>query len=164
MRLVLATSAAGPEHARGGGRAGIAAVLVKPCPPSALYAAVAARRGAPARGDRGRLPTRLEPSLGAGLRVLVAEDNKVNQVVVKQMLEKLGCRVDAVSNGLEAVEAVRLAPYHLVFMDVQMPGDGRARRDRRDPRAAPARAPRRVDRRADRQCLRRGRAALHGPG
>jgi CheY-like chemotaxis protein len=65
--------------------------------------------------------TAMEAALGAGLRVLVAEDNKVNQAVVKQMLEKLGCRVDAVANGLEAVEAARLAPYHLVFMDVQMP-------------------------------------------
>src|SRR6516165_2041175 len=63
----------------------------------------------------------IKAAVGAGMRVLVAEDNKVNQVVVKQMLEKLGCRADVVANGLEAVEAVRLAPYHVVFMDVQMP-------------------------------------------
>jgi signal transduction histidine kinase/CheY-like chemotaxis protein len=124
MRLVLATSAAGPELKREAIAAGIATVLVKPCPPSSLLAAVASPSEALAAAAGMVTPTAdaaMEAALGAGLRVLVAEDNKVNQAVVKQMLEKLGCRVDAVANGLEAVEAVRLAPYHLVFMDVQMP-------------------------------------------
>jgi two-component system, sensor histidine kinase and response regulator len=119
LRLVLASSSITPEPRRAAQELGLAATLVKPCAPSALYTAltgmveprVAAPAAAPPAG----------PAIGAGLRVLIAEDNQVNQVVVKQMLEKLGCRVDVVSNGLEAVEAVRLAPYHLVFMDVQMP-------------------------------------------
>ncbi|HXO02258.1 MAG TPA: response regulator, partial [Stellaceae bacterium] len=124
MRLVLATSSPGPELRQTATEAGIAAVLVKPCPPSALLGALASPPEALAAAAGMVAPT-IDPvakaALGAGLRVLVAEDNKVNQVVVKQMLEKLGCRVDAVANGLEAVDAVRMAPYHMVFMDVQMP-------------------------------------------
>jgi two-component system, sensor histidine kinase and response regulator len=124
LRLVIATSSAGPELQDAANAAGIATVLVKPCPPSALLSALASPVEALAAAAGMVAPT-VDPearaTLGSGLRILVAEDNKVNQVVVKQMLEKLGCRVDAVANGLEAVEAVRLAPYHIVFMDVQMP-------------------------------------------
>ena len=124
MRLVLATSSGGAELQQEATAAGIATVLVKPCPPSAILTALASPTEALAAAAGMVAPTvdpATQATLGAGMRVLVAEDNKVNQVVVKQMLEKLGCRVDAVSNGLEAVEAVRMAPYHMVFMDVQMP-------------------------------------------
>jgi len=55
------------------------------------------------------------------IRVLVAEDNTVNQLVVKKMLQKMGCHVDCVANGQEAVDAMKAVCYDLVFMDYQMP-------------------------------------------
>ena len=58
------------------------------------------------------------PRLG---RVLVAEDNPVNQRVVVKLLERRGYEVDVASNGREALAAVRAAPYDIVFMDCQMP-------------------------------------------
>ncbi len=54
-------------------------------------------------------------------RVLVAEDNAVNQLVAAEMLKRLGCRVDLVGNGQEAVDAVKRLPYDLVFLDCNMP-------------------------------------------
>ncbi len=54
-------------------------------------------------------------------RVLVVEDNAVNQMVAARLLEKLGCRVDVAANGREAVEMVGLLPYDAIFMDCQMP-------------------------------------------
>lgn len=56
-----------------------------------------------------------------GSRVLVAEDNEVNQEVARRLLESLGCQVDVVTNGVEAIDAVRHRRYDLVFMDCQMP-------------------------------------------
>jgi CheY-like chemotaxis protein len=54
-------------------------------------------------------------------RILIVEDNAINQMVAARLLEKLGCRVDVAANGREAVEMVGLLPYDAIFMDCQMP-------------------------------------------
>ncbi len=59
---------------------------------------------------------------GADLNILVAEDNEVNQVVMRRMLQKLGYSMDLAEDGDEALEKVISGNYDLVFMDVQMPG------------------------------------------
>ena len=60
-------------------------------------------------------------NLLAESRILVAEDNLVNQLVARKMLEKLGCSVDLANNGQEAIYMVRQNNYDLIFMDIQMP-------------------------------------------
>ncbi len=120
LRLVLVVPPAAPELPQQAAAAGVAAVLIKPCSPSALYAALAPPGSAPtASGPAAETLERMPR--GAGLRVLIAEDNKVNQLVITKLLEKEGCLVDAVDDGRAAVAALQQAPYHIVFMDVQMP-------------------------------------------
>ena len=58
---------------------------------------------------------------GSALRVLVVEDNVVNQRVAVRMLERLGLRADVAGDGRQALEMLLLAPYDVIFMDCQMP-------------------------------------------
>ena len=81
----------------------------------------------------------LAASTGRLLRILLAEDDKINQQLVTMLLRKADHQVDVVENGALAVEAVRTTGYDLVLMDVQMPVLDGGRGDRTDPRSAGAR-------------------------
>jgi CheY-like chemotaxis protein len=102
----------------------IAAYLTKPIKPSALYDALAnlfSKRAS----TKIAIPiqVKFDKELGRKkpLRILVAEDNAVNQKLALRMLEQIGYRADVASNGIEAVESVERQQYDAVLMDVQMP-------------------------------------------
>ena len=103
---------------------GIVRHLVKPFTPSELLNAVLLALGPsletpPAAPSSPAEPRR--PAPNASLRVLVAEDNAVNQRLIVRLLEKMGHVVVLANNGQEAVEAYESHPFDLVLMDVQMP-------------------------------------------
>ncbi|HEY4709601.1 MAG TPA: response regulator [Candidatus Acidoferrales bacterium] len=104
---------------------GVAAYLLKPICQSELREAIARVLGA--REQKGAIPLVTRYSLQdardpeTSLRVLVAEDNSVNQLLVTRLLEKRGHRVVVTSNGREALAALEKDSYDLVLMDVQMP-------------------------------------------
>jgi two-component system, sensor histidine kinase and response regulator len=126
-RLLLLTSVGMRGERDESLRAGIDAYLVKPVRQSELYdtlaTLMAVSEEATGQGDKS-LVTRhaLREQRADRPRVLVVEDNLVNQKVAQKMIEKLGCRVDVAADGIEALAALTSGePYSVVFMDVQMP-------------------------------------------
>jgi two-component system sensor histidine kinase/response regulator len=133
-KLILLTSIAQQGIAERARNVGIAACLAKPTGRSTLYDCIASvmHHPSPPPGDRSRGRTEVA-RIGAatrvavseadwqGTRILVVEDNTVNQQVAAGMLRKLGCRVDIAANGIEALEAVARLPYAAVLMDCHMP-------------------------------------------
>jgi len=101
---------------------GIGAVVTKPIKASPLHAAVATVLGT-TNHDVAEATSALDEGLASRhpLRILLAEDNVVNQKLAIRLLEKLGYRADIAANGLEALEALERQTYDLLLSDVQMP-------------------------------------------
>jgi GAF domain-containing protein/CheY-like chemotaxis protein len=101
----------------------VAAMLIKPVKPSALHDALVTAvsgEGAAARTGSDRQAAAVAaPS--ANLRILLAEDNAVNQKLAIRLLKQMGLVADVVGDGQAAVDAVASSDYDLVLMDVQMP-------------------------------------------
>ena len=103
-----------------------AAQITKPLKPSQLFDAlmtILAEHPITVRQGDAALMGQLDPDMGhrLPLRILLAEDNAVNQKVALRLLERMGYRADVAANGLEALAALERQPYDVVLMDVQMP-------------------------------------------
>jgi two-component system sensor histidine kinase/response regulator len=94
--------------------------LAKPVKQAALYEALAGVGAATRPAPAAQAPDAPAGDLG-GLRVLIAEDNPVNQQVLMRQASRLGLRATAVKNGKEAFDALAQGEYDAVLMDCQMP-------------------------------------------
>jgi CheY-like chemotaxis protein len=108
------------EHLSRARQSRFAESLVVPLRPATLEAAL---RGlfAPSQPSTGPLPASTAPPVPEGLRILVAEDNPVNQMIVLMMLEKLGLEANMAADGEEVLRRLGQEDYDVVLMDLQMP-------------------------------------------
>ena len=121
--VLLASMGVHADHP-GVASAGFASLLTKPIKPAQLYEAlIRALSGSKPAARTAPTGTKLDPTLATRfpLRVLLCDDNLVNQKVAMRLLQQMGYRADLAANGLEALEALDRQPYDLIFMDVMMP-------------------------------------------
>jgi len=104
--------------------AGFAGYLIKPLRDVSLVERVLAALDGAAAIATAAPDERAAPHAAPGARVLLAEDNPINALLARSLLEREGCAVDRVSHGEEALAAVAGTNYDLILMDVRMPGMG----------------------------------------
>lgn len=123
--LMMLSSANHREDAARCRDLGVASYLTKPIKQSALLDAIMVTLGPSASLDDGHVapsePRPASPGRGRAMRILLAEDNAVNQRLAVSLLEKRGHRVTVARNGREALDALQDGRFDVVLMDVQMP-------------------------------------------
>jgi CheY-like chemotaxis protein/HPt (histidine-containing phosphotransfer) domain-containing protein len=117
--LILSSSARPMDRARMR-ELGISALLTKPVQPSELLDAVLNTLNPTTSSEIQQQPSARLPQ-GEGMKILLAEDNAVNRILAKKLLEKHGHTVVLAENGREALRALELEAVDLVLMDLQMP-------------------------------------------
>jgi CheY-like chemotaxis protein len=119
--IMMLSSADRQTNATRGQQLGIAAYLMKPIKQSELFDAIMTTLGVAARREDSARADTPAPARARKLKVLLAEDNTVNQKLVIRLLERHGHDVTVAFNGREAFDAVKAERFDVVLMDVQMP-------------------------------------------
>jgi polar amino acid transport system substrate-binding protein len=124
-KIIMVTAYGREEVIRRADKHDLSGCLLKPVNPSVLFDSIMM-----AFGEEVLEPSRVSgiPSVGPdemrliqGSRILLVEDNEINQQVAREILEGAGLQVHIANNGQEGVDAVRVDNYHAVLMDIQMP-------------------------------------------
>ena len=125
-KIILATAYAEDEAREAMADSGINGLLIKPITPSSIFDAIMNAFGKKVeRRSRSRLSKQDDAAVRMkalrGSKLLLVEDNEINQQVAQEILEDAGFNVTIAENGLKAVEEVKAADYDAVLMDIQMP-------------------------------------------
>lgn len=147
LSIILLTSAGRKGDAARFNDMGISAYLLKPVKQADLLDALLISLGVASKKKRSIITRYTVEEVRRKLRILLVEDNAVNQKLAVKILEKRGHRVVVAENGHEALEAIKKGTFHVVLMDVQMPvmdgytATARIRRWEEEIRPSPGRIP-----------------------
>jgi signal transduction histidine kinase/CheY-like chemotaxis protein len=124
-KIIIATAYGREEMMKRSEKAGADGFLIKPVSQSVLFDVIMEAFGKEAKKREGAARSKGGPEEALkrirGARVLLAEDNEINQQVAKEILEQAALVVSIANNGKEAVEMVQRGAYDVVLMDIQMP-------------------------------------------